>query len=301
MQKWAFMGPQWGPIVGWGLGLGLIVRAQAHRGLGHGPRTSAHSWALMKPKGGFPSLAARPDSGIVSFWYYVMTLWRLASVVDSCTDCAIWVAGVASNNGCIVVLELSAISSEYHRGQINCLLLCPTWWYLLHFIGAFIFAWTSSKPEGSCLVLEAGIVDTLSICWTDWRGCNISSWLHSGVGSSGYCVMTAWRVASVIAIDSCVDCIIEVAGAASGIGWIVERSAISSECRRGQINDLLLWPTWLHLLHFAAAIIAASTSSKPEGSRLVLEAGIVDSLSISWTNRRGCNIGSCGCWDLFKC
>jgi hypothetical protein len=49
MQKWAFMGPQWGPIVGWGLGLGLVARAQAHHGLGHGPKSSAHSWALMKP------------------------------------------------------------------------------------------------------------------------------------------------------------------------------------------------------------------------------------------------------------
>jgi len=49
MQKWASMGPQWGPIVGWGLGLGLVVRAQAQRGLGHGPKSSAHSWALIKP------------------------------------------------------------------------------------------------------------------------------------------------------------------------------------------------------------------------------------------------------------
>jgi hypothetical protein len=48
MQEWAFVGANWAPTVGWGLGLGLKVRPPAHDGLGFGPEVRAQRWALRK-------------------------------------------------------------------------------------------------------------------------------------------------------------------------------------------------------------------------------------------------------------
>lgn len=66
MQSWVSTGPQWGPIMGYGLGCGLALITQDPYGLGPGSESSTHSWVVSKTNPGILVLQPMIESNISS-------------------------------------------------------------------------------------------------------------------------------------------------------------------------------------------------------------------------------------------